>query len=149
MKTIRIISGVYGHRPKGAKFVHQKRAGDIIEVESDKAERLVALKVAEYVNQADFIATDEVATGESEENKSLTTNNPLDDEDTPDEDLQLFERPHYNAEMKIDELRKIMDEYGLVFRVGMSKEDIVENLDAYFDNLEDELPDITSGDIIP
>lgn len=47
--------------------------------------------------------------------------------------------PEYSADMKAAELREIMENCGLQYKVGMSKADMVAALDAYFgDEVEDE-----------
>lgn len=42
--------------------------------------------------------------------------------------------PEYNADMKLDSLREIMDDCQLTYKVGMSKVDVVALLDEYFDD---------------
>ncbi len=47
--------------------------------------------------------------------------------------------PEYSTDMKVVELREIMDNCQLQYKVGMSKADMVAALDAYFDDeAEDE-----------
>lgn len=106
MKTIKIISGIYGYRPAGSKVIEPKRAGDpAFQVEDAEAARLVSLKVAAYVDE------NSSSKSETEAPKGI---------------------PSYNADMKSTELREIMSDYGIPYKVGMSKADMVAALDEYF-----------------
>lgn len=106
MKTIKIISGIYGYRPAGSKVIEPKRAGDpAFQVEDAEAARLVSLKVAAYVDE------NSSSKSETEASKGI---------------------PSYNADMKSTELREIMSDYGIPYKVGMSKADMVAALDEYF-----------------
>ncbi len=164
MKLIRIVSGVYGHRPSGSRFVEPKRVGDPpFEVASDKAARLVELNVAEYVEELESVSLGRVATGSGDDNTGKgdksppEDHNPLEDEFDDDDDDQgedeLPEIPEYNTDMKMDELREILNEFGIPFKVGMSKEDVVTLLDEFFevadDELDDEFPGFSDGDVVP
>ncbi|MCD8199812.1 MAG: hypothetical protein LUD25_02490 [Coriobacteriaceae bacterium] len=49
MKTVKIISGKYGHRPNGSKSVRIVYAGELVDLPDDQAERLVKLGVGAIV----------------------------------------------------------------------------------------------------
>lgn len=165
MRTIRIVSGVYGHRPAGGKYVERKRAGDPpFEIEEDKAARLVALGVAEYVDAVEEVPFQGVATGHSEENVGEVVDNSTEEFDALETDLEddiidedeTEEIPHYSTDMRMDELREILNDCGIPFKVGMSKEDIVDVLDEYFYGADDEpgdedddLPGFDDEDVVP
>ena len=167
MRTIRIVSGVYGHRPAGNRYTERKRAGDPpFEIEEDKAARLVALGVAEYADAAKEGSFQRVATGHIGENSDEAADNSSDESDAPKSDLEgdnawgrgddAPEVPPYNTDMKMDELREILNDCGIPFKVGMSKEDIVDVLDEYFYGADDEpgdedddLPGFDDEDVVP
>lgn len=48
--------------------------------------------------------------------------------------------PEYGTYMKVTELREIMEECGLIYKVGMSKVDMVAALDAYFEDEDEDIP---------
>ncbi len=149
MRTIRIISGVYGHRPAGSKFVEPKRAGDLpFLVEDEQAARLVALKVAVYADEDKNLDDTGVATAVAGRKDDSAVDN-LPPEDVPSKgEIAAPGKPVYSADMKVAELREIMEDCGLTYKVGMSKADLVAALDDYFaddetaEDDEDELPDI-------
>lgn len=155
MRTIKIISGVYGHRPAGSKYVEPKRAGDPpFAVDDAKAARLVSLKVAEYVDTNNYLPDTGVATADTGKEITNAVDNIPDDMKPPTGEIKTPEKPVYNTDMKAAELREIMEECQLPFKVGMSKADMVAVLDDYFgDEAEepedtDELPDIGAEDPI-
>ena len=43
------------------------------------------------------------------------------------------DKPQYSIDMKASELRELLEECGLIYRVGMSKADMVAALDCYFE----------------
>lgn len=159
MRTIRIVNGVYGFRPAGSKFVDPKRAGDPpFEVEAEKAARLVALKVAEYAEVVENVPFEEVATGFVGDKTEEPGVNPPGDFDPSESEIDnedILDRPNYSTDMKMDELRVILDECGIPFKVGMSKEDIVDLLDEYFygaddeTDEDDEFPGFDDEDVVP
>lgn len=173
MRTVKIVSGVFGHRPEGSKYIEPKKAGDPPFLVADElAARLVAIKVAVYVNEDNISLDTGVATAIKETVDAKAVDNitednellqseiePLDDEqpqadNEPPQEVDLPERPAYTADMKAAELREIMDEYQLPFKVGMSKVDMVAALDDFFadevedDESADELPEIGAEDPI-
>ena len=108
MATIRITKGVF---PWNNGFV---RAGDLpIEVDEAVARRLVEEKgVAEYVTSFSDTHPD-VERAAAEPNGRA-----------------------YHIGMTAKELREIGAEYGLTFKQGMSKAEMVEEMDALFASLE-------------
>ena len=51
MKQVKIINGVYGYRPEGAKFITPAKAGECVTVSDEEAARLVTLRVAAYTDK--------------------------------------------------------------------------------------------------
>jgi hypothetical protein len=47
--------------------------------------------------------------------------------------MAVSEPTAYNVGMKATQLRDLMGEYGIPFKVGMSKADMVKALDAFFE----------------
>jgi hypothetical protein len=134
MKTIKIISGIYGYRPAGSKVIEPKRAGDpAFQVEDAEAARLVSLKVAAYVDVANESIPAGVATAPEQSTKDEPSNNIPEDTDGFKDKIEApSEIPSYSVDMKSTELREIMSDYGIPYKVGMSKADMVAALDEYF-----------------
>lgn len=140
MKLIKIINGTYGYRPAGSKYIEPKQASDPpFEVDDSKAERLVSLGVAAYINRPDATVDTinkklykGVATAFKEDNKQDEGINHPEKENSSDGTENPQDVPEYNVDMKAAELRELMDDCGLTYKVGMSKADMVDVLDDYF-----------------
>lgn len=146
MRKVRIINGIYGYKPAGSKYITPVQAGDPpILVEVDKAASLVARGIAVFVYDEHIKEPErEVATGNEALKEDKPVDTPTEDETPLNGEIEAYERPEYNTNMKAAELREIMDDCGISFRVGMSKADMVGALDEYF---EDETED--SGEEMP
>ncbi len=137
MKTIRIISGAYGFDNDG--FIKAKTKNDPpFAVDCKEADRLVALGVAEIVERAadapvkagialnpDSFSTDDEGGAESEQGGDS-------EGDTDDELGDASDIPEYNLDMNVNDLRAIAKDVGISFKVGTTKEEMVEELDKYF-----------------
>ncbi|MDF2984890.1 MAG: hypothetical protein K0R50_400 [Eubacterium sp.] len=144
MQLIKIVNGTYGHKTLGSKHIDPKDVGSPpFEVDDIEAIRLVDIGVAIYCLDIDVIeeAATPVATPDKEENVTGTGKN------TPDGNAG--EKPFYSSEMKADELKELMKKYGLSFKVGMTKDDIVAALDEFFDNEEEKTDDDVIDDEDP
>ena len=121
MRKVKIISGGYGVRTNGRNKLCLP--GKIIEVENAEAERLVSLGVAAYENNAVATAREEA------QGKQVQESNP-------EEEAPSSEEKHvkYTIKTKADELREIGKKCGITFKVGTTKEEMVEALDEYFSN---------------
>lgn len=150
MRTIKIVNGVYGHKPAGSKFIDPKRTGDPpFEVEDARAAQLVAIKVAEYADIEEKQVLKEVATPPEGSEQTGTGVNMPNGESGSNGEGNVQEKPEYNIDMKATELREIMDNCQLTYKVGMSKADMVAALDAYFeDEGADEPPKLGAEDPI-
>jgi hypothetical protein len=113
MKSIKIIAGSYGYRPEGAKSVTliTKQHPPVV-VSDTEAERLIELGVAVIV----------------ENDIPLTR---------PGESRDMGERPEYSMKNKADELKALMDEFDLKYEDGITKQQMVDALDAFFDTPDD------------
>lgn len=119
MKSIKIIVGSYGHRPDGRGSVTLiTKQSPPIQVSDEEAERLIELGVAAIV----------------ENDLPLTAlgHNPGAAED---------ERPEYSMKNKADELKALMEEFELKHEEGMTKQQMVDALDAFFDEVPDDADD--------
>ncbi len=139
MKLIKIINGTYGYRPAKSKFVEPKQAGDPpFDVEDGEAERLVSLGVAAYVRDTTIENKPEkpVATPPNGRNGTETDITPLNQNDGSEGAGDEQEKVAYSVDMKASELRDMMEKFGLVYKVGMTKADMVAALDEYFSGEE-------------
>ena len=114
---IKIISGTYGHlidgrvRPKTA-------ASEPFSLTPGEEARLVSRGIAVYVNEAP---------AEADASNSV--------DNTPDEEPAAEPAGKgYDIGMTAKELREIGASYGLTFKQGISKAEMVEKLDALFDD---------------
>lgn len=138
MKTIRIISGAYGLEIDG--FIKAKTKNDPpFAVDCKEADRLVALGIAEIAEKAadapakagtdskpDSLPDDDTGGTESEQDGDSGSN-------TDDELGEYADIPEYNPDMNVNELRAIAKNVGISFKVGTTKEEMVEELDKYFE----------------
>lgn len=62
-----------------------------------------------------------------------------------DADGGAGEYPTYNADMKVDQLKEIGKQFGLTFKVGMKKTDMVAALDKLFGKVTDDDTDADGG----
>ena len=138
---IKIICGVYGG--KGG----MKRPGDEpFPLSPEEEARLVARNVAVYVNEP---------SAEAHQDEYTPDDAPIGFDETPTDDFDELPEgvigiPEYSVEMKSTELRKIGNLCGLTFKVGMSKQDMVDALDMFFDeNLVDDEEIIDADTIDP
>ena len=97
--------------------------------------QLVSTGVAKYVNDNpqrkeanEKHPVNGVATGKNEGNDKETGVGIKNDENG----LKRTDTPEYSTDMKVAELREIMEECQLQYKVGMSKADMVAALDDYF-----------------
>ena len=129
---IEIICGVYGGKNG------MKRPGDKpFSLSPAEEARLVARKVARYVELPQMPET------EDEHTYDDADGTPIGFDETPPElpDLPngVIGIPEYSVDMKATELREIGKLCGLTFKVGMSKQEMVDALDAHIEaNMADD-----------
>lgn len=138
---IKIICGVYG----GVDGM--KRPGDKpFSLSPAEEARLVARKVAVYVNEP---------TTEAPQDEDFHEDAPIGFDETPPEDLDELPEgvigiPEYSVDMKVDQLREIGKLCGLTFKVGMSKQEMVDALDKHIEeNMVDDDEFIDADTIDP
>lgn len=106
---IKIISGVYGHyvtdKETGkSRVVAKDKNAEPFELTKEQEARLVGLGVAEYVGKPSV--------------------------DNADDDIARAAAEPSLEEMTAKELREVGKQYGLTFKVGMSKAEMVDALKA-------------------
>jgi hypothetical protein len=111
MRTIKIISGVFGyHKPNSRAVTPKKKSDPPFEVEDKLAARLVSSGIAEYVGAVIEPALDPGGDGEKEP--------PA--------------KPVYSIEQTAKELKALLDELGISYPSNITKEKLVEMLDEYY-----------------
>lgn len=107
------------------------------EAEKSVEERLVARGVAEYVSAG-------VATPRIDDEAQNAGDNKVENKTPNNGDFGAVEdTPIYSVNSSANDLRKIAKEYGISFKVGTTKEEMVAALDALFN---DDAPDLAVED---
>ena len=149
MVKIKIVKGVFGHRPidKNGKpgYPEPKTAADPpFEVDETQAKRLVGLGVAAFDDDAPVEAvatlvedTDEGEGGSNTSEDEEGAEGKDDDESGKDDDGTGEndgppEHPTYSVDDKPEVLRALLKLCGLSAPVGTTKAAMVEALDAYY-----------------
>ena len=118
MVRIKITAGVFGWNH--GKYDLVKAGAPPIEVDEDLAQRLVEKGVAAYVTPP--VDTQPVMEYDNQPHTESVAAEPM--------------GKAYHIGMTAKELREIGASYGLTFKQGISKAEIVEKLDALFANLD-------------
>ena len=119
---IQIVRGIYGYMDKDG-IVRAKRVDDPpFELLPEQEERLVRLGVAKYVGN---VKSAPVVDVEPEEVEAEDLSEDLDLGDIDESTLE--ERPLMECSVK--ELREIGKEYGISFKVGVSKAEMVKAIE--------------------
>lgn len=120
---IKIVKGVYGF-VDGNGIVRPKTEDDEpFELPPEKEARLVGLGVAVYVSEPVDEQAEETEQEETEMEESVDEQDPIGFDETPADERDL-------SEYTVKELREIGKEYGLTFKVGMLKDDMVKAIEA-------------------
>lgn len=118
---IKIVRGVYGFMD-GNGIVHPKTADDEpFELLPEQEARLVKLGVAQYVETVKDEQEHEQSDPEQVETED--EQDPIGFDETPVDEPAL-------SELSVKELREIGKGYGLSFKVGTSKADMVKAIEA-------------------
>ena len=145
---IKIIKGTYGQRTVNpatkAVRVRPVSMGERAEVDHQEAARLVALGIAAYLDEKpqDNPAGDADSPGKGENGDGAgkhpsEADPPLPGLETPPageapSEEESDEIPEYSTDMKADQLRALLEQYGVPYKSGMNKADMVAALDEYF-----------------
>ena len=128
-----MTQGAYRYRPEGEKSAVVVQLGDpAFDLPEDKAARLVSIGVAKYAPEA--VATAQIHAPEDAPGETQ----PAQREDVNDEsEADEYSRPDYSVKMTVRELKELMDGLDLPYEEGMTKAQMVERLDSFFDDYED------------
>ena len=146
MKKVRIISGTYGHQPEGSKIVKAVSRGETVDLPEDKAERLVKLGVAEYVDAPVNVPDDEPASDSA----------PIGFDETPPEDGEVDEAEIVEEIIDLNtlsakELRELGKEYGLTFKANDKKETMIEAIteaQSQVENIDEDAPTFDAAEAV-
>lgn len=132
---IKIVQGVYGFLDSNGIVRPKTEADEPFELPAEQEARLVNLGVAQYVETVkDEQEQEESAPEETEDVETEDEQEPIGFDETPAEELLL-------SEMSVPELRKVGKEYGLTFKVGTSKAEMVKAIEAAMAELHTEAED--------
>ncbi len=138
---IKIKSGIYGHIINGR--VRAKTAQDEpFEVEEAEALRLVSLGIACCVND-----TPVATPAEGKINEGAGRNKPESGdvpETTDSGESDEGEKGTYDSNSSVQHLWEIAKANGIPLKVGMTKDEMLDVLDAFF--AEDDTPDLSAED---
>ena len=137
---IKIVRGVYGFMDKDGIVRPKTAADEPFDLLPAQEERLVRLGVAEYVGDAKTEQADETEQDETEQAENEGEQDPIGFDETPDEEPAL-------SELSAKELREIGKEYGLTFKVGTTKPEMVKAIEAAEAELNTEAED--DGELAP
>lgn len=123
-----LTQGAYRYRPEGSKTAVVVQLGDpAFDLPEAEAERLIALGVARVADSG--LATAPPAQEPAEAGEPLPP-----DEEAPEDQTELYEdRPEYSVKMTVKQLRSLMDERGIDYDDQMSKAQLVERLDSFYE----------------
>ena len=132
---IKIVQGVYGFLDKNGIVRPKTEADEPFELTPEQEERLVNLGVAQYVgNVKDEQEPEETAPENTEEVETEDEQEPIGFDETPPVEIPL-------SDYSVKELRAIGKEYGLTFKVGTTKDDMVKAIEAAEAELETDAED--------
>ena len=121
---IKIVQGVYGFVDKDGIVRPKTEADEPFELLPEQEERLVKFGIAVYVGEPEGEQEPEDnEQEEAEEGEPEGEQEPIGFDETPPEEVPL-------AELSVKELREIGKEYGLTFKVGTLKADMVAAIEA-------------------
>lgn len=137
---IKIIKGSYGMRVRGA-IVPVTENDDPISLDESKEARLVRLGVAVYT-ESEAVGAEDHETDEEIREPEGAEDQGRDETDEADGDSVDEELPEYSEDMKLDELKKIAEKYGVDASKLRSKKDVIAAIKA-----SKELPDLSAAEL--
>lgn len=121
---IKIVQGVYGFLDKNGIVRPKTETDEPFELAPEQEARLVNLGVAQYVgNVKDEQEPEETAPEDTEEVETEDEQEPIGFDEVPPVEIPL-------SDYSVKELREIGREYGLTFKVGTTKDDMVKAIEA-------------------
>lgn len=109
---VKILSGIYGYRKEGSKRVDPKRAGDVVEVVPEEAQRLNKLKVGVILGEDEKSQSQGVATTENIQNPKEGLAIP---------DTLLLVEGHFDAKSLMSMTRENMEKLAAELGVDVSQ----------------------------
>ncbi len=146
---IRIINGIYGHRPKLANgktsnYIVPITRDDLpIDVEDKEAKRLVDGCIAEYVNDKAVATASVPSENETPNGNTRNEENGTEEITEGKNAITSSEKSKFTTDMHADELRAAMNNNGLTMKSGMTKADMVNALNSI-----DNFPELTVQDVV-
>jgi hypothetical protein len=137
---IKMIRGVFGLPVDGIVKAMDKNSGPF-EAGAEQEARLIRLGLAVRVGVENTSPVEEYA-------EPMDEISPIGFDETPPVPESADEIPEYSEAMKASDLRELGAMFGLSFKVGMSKKDMVAALDDYFD-LSDAVEPMEDGELAP
>lgn len=132
---IKIVQGVYGFLDENGIVRPKTEADEPFELTPEQEARLVNLGVAQYVgNVKDEQEPEETAPEDTEEVETEDEQEPIGFDEVPPVEIPL-------SDYSVKELREIGKEYGLTFKVGTTKDDMVKAIEAAEAELETDAED--------
>ena len=126
---IKIVRGVYGFMDESGIVRPKTEADEPFSLLPHQEERLVQIGVAEYVGNVKPVQVAEAAQDSVEAEQA-----PIGFDEMPEEEPAL-------SEMTVKELREVGKEYGLSFKVGTTKAEMVKAIEAAEAELNTEAED--------
>ena len=121
---IQIVRGVYGYLDKDGIVRPKTEADGPFSLNPEQEARLVALGVAQYVKNVKIEQEpEETAPEDAEQATDEDEPYPIGIDDVPPVEIDL-------STLSVKELREIGKEYGISFKVGMSKAEMVKAIEA-------------------
>ena len=120
---IKIVRGVYGFIDQNGIVRPKTEADEPFELTPEQEARLVRLGVAEYAGNFKGEQEEETEQEETEQEAFEGEQEPIGFDETPAEERPL-------SDYSVKELREIGKEYGLTFKVGTSKDEMVKAIEA-------------------
>jgi hypothetical protein len=147
MKKVKIIGTTYGHHVNG-RIEPKNRKSEPFYLDDAEADRLVSLGFAEIVEEGVATPSKDKKAANASENTPKVKNRAEDAEIalSDEGEIPYKERPKYNVNTKANELREIGKNIGISFPVGTSKDEMVKQLDAFFDDYFDEALDLIAAE---
>lgn len=135
MKKVKITGTTYGYHNNG-RIEPKDRKSPPFMLDDAEAERLVELGVAEIVGEGVAMPVNDEKQVDASENTPEAEDRAEDAEiaQKGEGDIPYTERPDYDESTKVNDLREIAKKVGIKFSVGMKKEDMIAQLDEFFDD---------------
>ena len=135
MKKIKIIGTTYGYHNKYGRLEPKDEKSEPFLLDDKEADRLVSEGLAEIV--AEDVAMPEIDEEHTDASENTTeAENRAEDAEIAqrgEDEIPYTERPEYDENTKVNDLREIAKNVGIKFSVGMKKEDMIAQLDEFFD----------------